>query len=152
MKNFTALACAALAAAYMNANAQAPTPEASTAAACPAATEVPVQSLYGRWRAEFSVAGVVRDSATLLFEPNPEFAGSVSGSVQRGASTAQVSGDAEDGEFALDESADGVSISATWIGSVVPERCGREIRGIWTDALQQLELDFVLRKLSENAR
>ena len=153
MKILVALACAAFAAACLNASSQTRVPDASNATACPLATELPVQSLYGRWRAEFSdtANGVLRETATLRFEPNPDYAESVSGNVQRGGTKAQVSGDAEDGEFALDESADGVSISATWVGRVVPDSCGREIRGLWTDTVQNKQLDFVLRKLPENS-
>jgi hypothetical protein len=41
---------------------------------------------------------------------------------------AQVSGDVVDGEFNLDESADGVTMDAVWAGA--PLACGQVIRGI----------------------
>lgn len=121
---------------------------------CPAATELLPQQLYGLWRAEFSEPGksLVTGTAALEFEKDPDFAQSVSGTILRGDAKALVSGDAEEGEFALDESVDGVNISATWVGSVVPEACGKEIRGSWSDVIQNTTLDFVLRKLPENGR
>ena len=41
---------------------------------------------------------------------------------------AQVSGDVVDGEFNLDESADGVTMEAVWAGA--PLACGQVLRGI----------------------
>ncbi len=142
-----ALACLLLGALCWGAAAQ-------QAAPCPAATDLLPQHLYGLWSAEFHEAGQARvsASATLRLAPNPDYPQGVSGTVARGGASGMVSGDAEDGEFALDESVDGVAISATWVGSVTPDACGREIRGSWTDVVKQLTLDFVLRKLPENTR
>jgi hypothetical protein len=151
MKLLFALLCTVFSALCWSADGQngAPTVEPVL---CPLATELLPQHLYGRWRADFSEAGQsqVTATATLWFEPNPDFAQSVSGTVVRGDAKALVSGDADEGEFALDESVDGVNISATWTGRVVPESCGKDIRGQWSDVAQKKELDFVLRKLPEN--
>jgi hypothetical protein len=70
--------------------------------------------------------------ATLLLEKHPEYAASFSGAINRNGERRQVAGDIEDGEFTLEESADGVHIAATWVGDVVEGSCGREIRGTWT--------------------
>ncbi len=134
----------------MHAYAQTGMPEPD-ALACPLATELQVQDLFGPWRAEFSdpASGEAMSSAMLRFEQNPEFAQSVAGTITRGDIPVRVSGDVEDGRFALDESQDGTTISATWSGDVVPDTCGKEIRGTWTDTIQKKELNFVLRRLSE---
>jgi hypothetical protein len=151
MKLLIALLCTVFSALCWSAGDQNGAPTAEPVL-CPRATELLAQHLYGRWHAEFSEAGQsqVTTTATLLFEPNPDFAQSVSGSVVRGEAKALLSGDADEGEFALDESVDGVNISATWTGRVVPDTCGREIRGQWSDVAQKAALDFVLRKLPEN--
>ena len=143
------LAAVALAAAALDASAQAgPLPD------CPEATQLQAAHLYGNWSAELRESGKPQllESATLRFERNPDYAQSVSGQVRHGEVRALVSGDAEDGEFSLDESLDGVNISAVWNGTVVPGACGREVRGVWSDLVKKRELDFVLRKLPENSR
>jgi len=58
-----------------------------------------------------------------------------------------VAGDVDQGEFTLEESADGRSISALWTGAVVADACGKEISGVWTAAADKKERSFVLRKL-----
>lgn len=59
---------------------------------------------------------------------------------------ALVAGDVDDGEFTLEESTNGTSISATWTGDVVDGSCGREIRGSWQAAGGGPALTFVLRR------
>ncbi|MBI2772455.1 MAG: hypothetical protein HYX47_22740 [Burkholderiales bacterium] len=100
--------------------------------------------LVGMWRAEFE--GLPR-GATLLLEPHASMAESVSGAVNRNGEKALLAGDVDEGEFSLEESTDGVSISATWIGDVVEGSCGREIRGSWQAASERVARPFVLRKL-----
>ncbi len=109
------------------------------------------QQLYGLWRADFSDPDTRRKSgsATLLLERHPDWAESVRGRVQRGEARALISGDVDEGRFTLDESEDGVRISASWSGTVVPDRCGREIRGSWSDVLHPEVRAFVLRKLAD---
>jgi len=101
--------------------------------------------LYGLWRAEFDNAAV--PGATLLLEKHPEFPESVRGGINRDGVKGLVAGDVENGEFALDESADGIKIAATWVGNVVENSCGKEIRGTWTAAIGKPEYRFVLRKV-----
>lgn len=120
----------------------------ATSAGCPQAVDIAAVHLYGLWRAEFEG---LAPSATLLFERHAELAGSVSGGINRDGVKAQIAGDVDEGEFALDESVDGQNISATWTGSVVENSCGKEIRGTWNNtqpgATGNRTYPFVLRKL-----
>ena len=136
-------------------------------AACLAATEVSPLHLYGLWRAEWPAdAGRPAVRATLLFEKHAEFAQSLSGGIRREGTElagptppepqlAQVAGDVEDGEFNLEESANGRDITAVWTGRVVEASCGKEITGTWTainpstttaSTPEPRERPFVLRK------
>ncbi|TFZ07020.1 hypothetical protein EZ313_10505 [Ramlibacter henchirensis] len=112
-------------------------------ASCPKPAEVTPQQLVGLWRAEF--AGQA-PGATLLLQPHREYAQSLSGEINRDGTRARVAADLEEGEFTLEESADGLRINATWLGDVVEGSCGQEIRGRreggWDGTLP-----FVLRKL-----
>ena len=110
---------------------------------CPKAHEVTHEHLVGLWRAEFEG---LRQGATLLLEPHPELTESVRGQVNRNGERADVAGDVDEGEFTLEESANGVNISATWLGDVVEGSCGREIRGTWKAEGRADEHAFVLRK------
>lgn len=126
--------------------AQASAPLASKAAPCPEPDELQATDLYGLWRAEFEPQAT---PATVLLERHPDLAGSVRGLLQREGVRAWVSGDVDNGDFTLEESANGRNISATWLGEVSPESCGREIKGTWTSETQpQKPLHFVLRKLA----
>ena len=111
--------------------------------ACPHASEVKQADLLGMWRAEFDGAGHV---GTLLLEKHALYSESLSGSINRNGDRRPLAGDIEDGEFTLEESADGARISATWIGEVVEGSCGREIRGTWSAEGSKDERTFVLRK------
>jgi hypothetical protein len=104
---------------------------------CPAATELMARDLYGLWRlvlwVEDGSASAPVSTGAVLFGPHPEFSGSVRGRLRRsgpGADLeAEVAGDVgDDGEFNLDESADGVTMDAVWIGQ--PTDCGRSIQGV----------------------
>lgn len=120
------------------------TPPALPAAGCPKAAEVRQAHLLGLWRAEFDGRAA---GATLLLEKNASYADSVSGSINRDGERARVAGDVDEGEFTLEESADGVRITATWTGDVVEGSCGREIRGSWQAARNPRPLPFVLKKI-----
>ena len=111
--------------------------------ACPKAEAVAREHLLGLWRAEFE-GGVW--GATLLLEPHPDFSESVRGEINRNGERALLAGDVEDGEFTLEESANGTNISAVWLGDVVEGSCGREIRGAWKAEGDSRQLQFVLRK------
>lgn len=134
-------------------------------AQCVEAEEASHKTLLGHWHAQFSVAGsgaagsgvagsgVAGETplaqpmtATLELIPHPELAASVRGRLQRAGSEALLAGDVDQGDFTLEESINGKNISATWIGQVVPDSCGKEIRGTWTQENPPLSLSFVLRK------
>lgn len=103
--------------------------------------------LQGVWHAQLpGLPGQSERHAVLHLHPHPELSGSVRGTVQRGAGTAQVTGDVHQGELTLEESTDGVHISATWLGDVVEGSCGKEIHGIWNTQTPETTTPFVLRK------
>jgi hypothetical protein len=70
----------------------------------------------------------------------------VRGEINRDGLRAWLAGDVDDGEFSLEESANGVNISAVWLGDVVEGSCGREIRGAWKAEGEPRQVQFVLRK------
>ena len=116
--------------------------DSKSSTACPAAADMSHLHLQGHWRAELQASAV-----TLQLVPHPELAHSVRGTVQRGGTTAQVSGDVDDGDLTLEESINGTNISATWTGRVVDGSCGKEIRGSWTQSTSpDTPQPFVLRK------
>lgn len=111
---------------------------------CPHSSEVRQAEMVGQWRAEFEGTKL---SGTLLLEKHATYAESLSGTIDRGADRHPVAGDVEDGEFTLEESADGIRITGTWLGEVVEGSCGREIRGTWSaDGEGKDARAFVLRK------
>ena len=110
---------------------------------CPKPVDVTPVQLFGLWHAE--VEGLPQ-GATLLFEKHPEYADSVTGGINRDGERGVVSGEIEDGEFSLEESADGVHIAATWIGEFVDGSCGREIRGTWQRDGETRSRPFVMKK------
>ena len=111
---------------------------------CPSSGEITHIQLLGLWRATFDGSP---QGATLLLERHPELAESVRGAINRNGERALVAGDVADGEFTLEESADGVKIDATWSGTVIDGSCGLEIRGDWQGAKDSAPRAFVLRKL-----
>jgi hypothetical protein len=114
----------------------------AAAPACPKAEEASHRDLLGTWKAE--VEG--RPAAVIVLRQHPELAQSVRGSVRRAGQDAEVSGDVDEGEFTLEESANGVNISAVWLGDVVEGSCAREIRGTWQADGERATHPFVLRK------
>ena len=98
--------------------------------------------LIGLWRAQFEGSA----PAMLLLEQHPELTEGLRGQVNRNGVRADVAGDVDEGAFTLEESANGVNISATWLGDVVEGSCGREIRGTWKAEGRNEEHAFVLRK------
>ncbi len=116
---------------------------ASGAAACPTPAEIGALHLYGAWQATWDG---LDEPATLTLGRNLEHPDGVRGEIRRGAAQALVAGDVDDGDFTLEESTDGQTISATWTGRVVDTACGKEIRGTWTRAHDGAAHPFVLRK------
>jgi hypothetical protein len=103
--------------------------------ACPDALAIEPLHLYGLWQLRLWPEGGSLDapasSGSLLFEKHPDYPGSVRGELRRNAQGsdvhARLSGDVTQGVFNLDESADGVNMSAVWEGE--PTDCGRRIAG-----------------------
>ena len=114
----------------------------TTALACPTAQDATHLHLIGTWNAE--VEG--QPAAVIVLRQHPELAQSVRGSVRRAARDTEAAGDVDDGEFTLEESADGVHISAVWLGDVAQGSCAREIRGTWQADGEAGTHKFVLRK------
>lgn len=109
--------------------------------------------LLGVWHADLPGQG---GATVLRLGPHPELSASVRGTLERAGRTAQVSGDVHEGVLTLEESQDGQRISATWLGDVVPGRCGRDIRGVWStpgphsstasDTENDIQIPFMLRQ------
>lgn len=125
---------------------------------CPAPGAVTAAHLHGEWQVAWEAPADPRSAApareTLRFGPNPNHADSLSGELQRGNARIQLAGDLEDGELSLEESIDGKTISASWLGRVHAGSCGQEIRGTWTadaaltlSAGQPRRRTFVLRRV-----
>ena len=112
------------------------------AADCPAASDVSQAQLLGTWQATIEGQAPV----TLQLAKDPEFAETVRGHLERDGKSIELAGDVDDGDFTLEESANGRNISATWLGEVVDGSCGREIRGTWKAEGAPGERPFVLRK------
>lgn len=111
---------------------------------CPHASEVKQSHMLGLWRAEFEGQG---HAGSLLLEKHATYSESFSGTINRNGDRRLLAGDVEDGEFTLEESADGQRIAATWLGELVEGSCGREIRGTWSvDGEGKDARAFVLRK------
>lgn len=112
-------------------------------APCPEAGDVTTQQLLGLWHAQLTGEA---DPVIVLLEKHPEYAGNFRGAVKRAGVVRVAAGDVDDGDFTLEESADGVHISAAWTGAVVEGSCGREIRGTWKADGAATGQDFILRK------
>lgn len=121
-----------------SAAAQPPAPAAPAQAdtACVQPADMSAAHLYGLWQLRLAplepADAPPQSQGAVLFERHPEYPGSVRGRLQRSTPgndvRAQLSGDVINGTFNLDESADGVTMSAVWEGA--PSACSREIRGL----------------------
>lgn len=112
---------------------------------CPESWEMNASMLQGEWMA--SVEG--RENAALLqLGPHPEWQGTVKGEITRNGERHAMVGDVNDGAVTLEESANGINISATWLGDVTDGSCAREIRGQYQtgDSDNTPTQSFVLRK------
>ena len=115
--------------------------------ACPELARWQARQLYGRWSVELPRLG---EHGTLVLRQHPEFAASLRGEFTLGGVNSIASGDVEEGDFNLDESRDGKTLTAFWTGRLDDASCGREIHG----TLQRLDrpgqpgvdTPFVLRR------
>jgi hypothetical protein len=55
------------------------------------------------------------------------------------------------GQCRIDESLDGRSINGVWSGTLQPDSCGREFRGIWRNAADDSTHPFILKKTERTA-
>lgn len=124
------------------AQAQNSTPDA---AGCPDAWDMGAAQLQGEWTA--TVAGQA-DAALLQLGPHPEWKGTVKGTVERAGVRHAMVGDVNRGAVTLEESANGINISGTWLGEVSDDSCAREIRGDYQAGDDAPTQPFVLRKRS----
>jgi len=135
----------ALAVAHAQPDKQ-PAAAASSVAPCPAPQQVLAPHLYGQWLAVFDKPPRgLPAQATVQLERHAEFSDSLAGMVQRDlsaapggrvaghATRAQLAGDIEAGTLLLDESSNGINLTASWDGRIVEGSCGRSIRGVWKD-------------------
>ena len=119
---------------------------AAPVAPCPAAKQVLAPQLYGQWLAVFDKPPRgLPVQALVLLEKHAEFSDSLAGMVQRDlrsapggrvaghASRAQLAGDIEAGTLMLDESSNGINLTASWDGQIVEGSCGRTVKGLWKD-------------------
>lgn len=144
---------ALLLATVLPASAQTP------AVVCTASADMAPAQLYGLWQLVLwpqtgGSEAAPASTGALLFERHPEYPGSVRGNLKRTTPgndrQALVSGDVTNGEFNLDESADGVTMDAVWEGNVTASGCGQELRGIRRPAegsqVKEPLMNFVLKK------
>ncbi len=83
--------------------------------------------------------------ALVQLEKHAEFSDSLAGRVQRDlrsapggrvaghAARAQLAGDIEAGTLLLDESSNGINLTASWDGQIVEGSCGHLVKGLWKD-------------------
>lgn len=133
--------------------AHADTPASATPAPphCDSAAAMPGEQLVGLWQLtlwpETGSATSPVSQGAVLFEPHPEYPGSVRGRLKRTTPgndvQALLSGDVVNDEFNLDESDDGVRMSANWVGT--PAECGMRLRGVRQPAAAMGDTGTVLR-------
>ena len=139
-----------------------PAAAGAPAAPCPAPKQMLAPQLYGQWLAVFDKPPRGLPAQALVqLERHAEFSDSLAGMVQRDlsaapggrvaghATRAQLAGDIEAGTLLLDESSNGINLTASWDGQIVEGSCGRTIRGVWKDLSSEAppdapDLPFVL--------
>lgn len=123
-----------------------PATTAAPVAPCTAAQQMLAPQLYGQWLAVFDKPPRgLPAQAVVQLERHAEFSDSLAGMVQRDlrdapggkvaghATRAQLAGDIEAGTLLLDESSNGINLTASWDGQIVEGSCGHTIRGVWKD-------------------
>lgn len=118
---------------------------------CDSAAAMSVEQLVGLWQltlwADNASTGTPVSQGAVLFQPHPEYPGSVRGRLKRTSPgndvQALLSGDVVNGEFNLDESDDGVRMSATWVGT--PAECGSRLHGVREPSAAMGDTGTVLR-------
>ena len=136
-KTFFFIACCALSVSSGAQN------HSKTSTPCVATWETPSTALHGNWVAE--IDGIAA-AAHLHLDRHPEWAGMVKGSARHGVQESVMVGDVNEGEVTLEESRNGVNISATWVGDLVEDSCATEIRGQYLEGETAPARSFILRK------
>ena len=135
-----ALLCLAACTVLTGANAQT---TATPVATCAADEPMTDKQLQGEWNGSIEgQSGTIR----LVLSPHPEWEGTVKGKVNRPGSSYPMVGDVNDNTVTLEESADGLRITGTWLGSVTEGSCAREIRGNFQAGENAPLQPFVLHK------
>ena len=136
------------------------------AQACPSAQSIQAKDLYGQWSVEFSAPPRgLPAKATLELKQHAEYTESLAGTLVRDLSAApggvvpghspraQVVGDLEGVLLMLDESSNGINLTASWDGKVVDGSCGQTIQGVWKDLSSSApdnapDVPFTLRQIN----
>jgi len=132
-----------------NGFAQTKPPQAASLAAanaCPTAQQIKTKDLYGQWSVEFTAPPRgLPVKATLQLQQHAEYTESLAGTLLRDLNAApggvvpghspraQVVGDLDGVLLMLDESSNGINLTASWDGKVVDGSCGQTIEGVWKD-------------------
>lgn len=112
-------------------------------AACNTDSIMTDKQLQGQWQG--TISG--RDEAVrIVLDPHPEWKGNVKGTIERPGSRYPMVGDVNQGSITLEESADGVHITGTWLGQAVSDSCAHEIQGEFQAGEDGPRQTFVLRK------
>lgn len=140
--------------------------QAKPAQACPTAQTIQAKDLYGQWTVEFTAPPRgLPAKATLALQQHAEYTESLAGTLLRDLNAApggvvpghspraQVVGDLEGGLLMLDESSNGINLTASWDGKVVEGSCGQTIQGVWKDLSSSApanaaEVPFTLRQIN----
>lgn len=112
---------------------------------CAAVQDLVNTDLFGAWSLLLEGGGT-SVVTRLQMQRNPEYAESLAGHYEVGASKREVFGDIEQGSLDLEESANGKDISALWKGRVLEGSCGQTIVGKRRSTVDNSEQNFVLRR------
>jgi hypothetical protein len=133
---------------------------------CPTAQTIQAKNLYGQWTVEFTAPPRgLPAKATLELQQHAEYTESLAGTLLRDLSAAsgnqvpghsaraQVVGDLEGVLLMLDESSNGIHLTASWDGKVVDGSCGQTIQGVWKDLSSDApanaaDVPFTLRQIN----
>ena len=134
--------------------------------ACPTAKTIQAKDLHGQWSVEFTAPPRgLPAMATLELKQHAEYTESLAGTLVRDLSAApggvvpghspraQVVGDLEGVLLMLDESSNGINLTASWDGKVVDGSCGQTIQGVWKDLSSSApanaaDVPFTLRQIN----
>jgi hypothetical protein len=133
---------------------------------CPTAQTIQAKNLYGQWTVEFTAPPRgLPAKATLALQQHAEYTESLAGTLLRDLNAApggvvpghspraQVVGDLEGALLMLDESSNGINLTASWDGKVVDGSCGQTIQGVWKDLSSSAppnaaDVPFTLRQIN----